>query len=350
MNKAPIDWPIGFGNSFYGYPNPGTIDTSKEWSGSYSIGRQYKGLIKNYNPIQGYGLINAAAALSKIIERPVPDVTKLGGNQWFLDRVKAPAVWAQGYQGEGITIAVIDTGAQITHPALANNLWNNPGEIPGNNIDDDNNTLVDDIVGWDFAGRDNDISDSGSHGTHVAHTILQVAPKAKVMILKVSTIGNNLSSIAIRDGFFYAVNKGARIINCSFSGGTPSASQISGIKYAYNNNVNIFIAAGNSALPETDWPARMSTQYGVAVGATTNGDVIANFSNKAGIEPKDYVLAPGASIYAAIPGNRYINKSGTSMATPIVCGVAALLLSADPTLTVEQLEDIITSTATPLKI
>lgn len=354
MNKTPIDWPIAFGNTFHGYPNPGTLDTSREWSGSYSIVKKNPRINKSYSPIQGYGLINAANALSKLLDIPVPDVPKLGGNQWFLDRVKAPAVWAQGYQGEGVTVLVVDTGCQITHPAIRDNLWVNPDEIPGNNIDDDLNSIIDDVNGFSFVNflpnrRAGDISDSGSHGTHVAHTILQVAPKAKVAIIKASNNGSGIYGGSAPFAATYAHRENIKIINYSAEG--VASIWRSNLRFA--PDTTLFIAAGNDALPYLITASALAYESDVnvvAVGATTNGNVIASFSQKSGPATAKYLLAPGQSIYAAIPTDRYINKSGTSMSTPVASGIAALMLSAKPDLKPKEMIDLLLATAEPIKV
>ena len=353
MNIPPIGWPSTFGSHFQDYPISSPINnTINDWSGSSYLRKKSPIIGKNYNPVYGYGLINAANALSKLLDIPVPDVPRLGGNQWFLDRVKAPAVWAQGYQGEGVTVLVIDTGCQTTHPAIRNNLWVNPNEIPGNDIDDDYNGIIDDINGFNRNNllpgyRAGSISDSGSHGTHVTHTILQVAPKAKVAIIRASDDGGGISSTEI--GAFYAKNENIKIIN--LSAGISAGAWKRSLPFA--PNTTLFVAAGNAAEPYLVGGVALAYEPDmnvVAVGATTNGNVMASFSSRSGPTPAKYLLAPGQSVYAAIPVDRYINKSGTSMATPIASGIAALMLSAKPDLNPREMIELLLSTAEPIKV
>ncbi len=108
--------------------------------------------------------------------------------------MRAPQVWNQGITGRGAVIAVIDTGACLTHPDLVNQLWRNPGEVPGNGVDDDNNGFVDDINGWNFDANNNNPNDTNGHGSHTAGSVVGdgtqgtqsgMAPDAAAMILKV---------------------------------------------------------------------------------------------------------------------------------------------------------------------
>ncbi|MBD1867940.1 pre-peptidase C-terminal domain-containing protein [Cyanobacteria bacterium FACHB-471] len=125
-----------------------------------------------FNPIYGYGLVNAAAAVARAVgQAPLSDVTNLGGNNWGNDLVNAPEVWARGYTGGDVVVAVIDTGVDYGHTDLNDNVWVNAGEVACNGIDDDRNGYIDDVRGWDFIGRDNNPTDEDGHGTHVAGTI-----------------------------------------------------------------------------------------------------------------------------------------------------------------------------------
>ncbi|HYX15073.1 MAG TPA: S8 family serine peptidase, partial [Nostoc sp.] len=127
---------------------------------------------QNYNSTNGYGLINGAAAVARGIgQNTFADVPDLGGNNWGADLVKAPEVWAQGYTGKGIVVAVIDTGVDYNHEDLKNNIWTNTKEVAGNGIDDDSNGYIDDNYGWNFSDKNNNTLDNNGHGTHVSGTI-----------------------------------------------------------------------------------------------------------------------------------------------------------------------------------
>ena len=171
----------------------------------------------------------------------LPDVAYYGGsNDWNLNAINAPESWAAGYTGQGVIVAVVDTGVDINHPDLMSQIWVNAGEIAGNGIDDDGNGYVDDVHGWDFASNDNNPDDGNGHGTHVAGTIAAddngigatgVAPDATIMPVRV--LGNNGSGSAssVAAGIRYAVNMGADIINLSL-GGSYSSLILSAIEYA----------------------------------------------------------------------------------------------------------------------
>ncbi len=126
----------------------------------------------NYNSTDGYGLINGAAAVAQAAgQNTFADVPDLGGNNWGADLVKAPEVWAQGYTGKGVVVAVVDTGVDYNHEDLKNNIWTNSKEIADNSIDDDGNGYIDDYYGWNFASNNNNTQDDNGHGTHVSGTI-----------------------------------------------------------------------------------------------------------------------------------------------------------------------------------
>jgi subtilisin family serine protease len=126
-----------------------------------------------YSAISGYGLVNAAAAVAGILNQsPFANVPTFGGaNDWGVNLVNAPEAWARGYTGQGIVVAVLDTGVDRNHADLAGNIWTNAGEIANDGLDNDGNGYVDDVYGWNFANGNNNTLDGNSHGTHVAGTI-----------------------------------------------------------------------------------------------------------------------------------------------------------------------------------
>jgi subtilisin family serine protease len=144
---------------------------------------------------------------------------------WGLHRISAPAAWDRA-TGDGVVVAVIDTGSDPAHPDLAANLWQNPGEIAGNFLDDDGNGFVDDVRGWDFVNGDSDPSDGHGHGTHVAGTIAAVAGngtgvagvawRAKVLPLKGLGDDGFGSSDHLAEAIVYAAENGARVVNMSW--------------------------------------------------------------------------------------------------------------------------------------
>jgi len=311
-----------------------------------------------FDPYYGYGLVNANAAVSRTLNRSnlFPDVADFGGNNWGLDMINAPAVWNQTITGNGIVVAVVDTGVDYNHPDLDNNIWRNTGEIAGNGIDDDKNGFIDDIRGWDFVSYDNNPMDmdSDGHGTHVAGAIVAerndfgitgVAYGAKIMPVRViDTSGGKGNNIAA--GIRYAADNKANVINLS-SGSDfyPDNEENDAIEYANNKGCVVVMSAGNAGFIQPHYPAINANRWGIAVGSIDLNDRMADTSNRAGSTPLNYVVAPGVDIYSTTPYNTYQNMSGTSMAAPQVAGVAALVLSANPTLTPAQVEYILTTTA-----
>jgi subtilisin family serine protease len=283
---------------------------------------------------------------------PFPDVPDFGGpNDWNLNRINAPEAWAQGHTGEGVVVAVVDTGVDGSHRELTRSMWVNPGEIPGNGIDDDGNGYVDDVAGWDFVADDNTPNDANGHGTHVAGTIAAandgygstgVAFDATIMPVRVLDAGGSGSIYDVAAGIRYAVDNGADVINLSLGGGYSSVLY-SALAYAAENGVFVVAAAGNESAVAPGYPASFSSRLTnvLSVGAFDSADSRASFSNRVGTSGALQVDAPGVGIYSSLPGNRYALYSGTSMATPHVAGLAALALSANPGLTPEALRTLI---------
>jgi Subtilase family/Bacterial pre-peptidase C-terminal domain len=312
-----------------------------------------------FNSNYGYGLLDANAAVSRTLNRPTlfPEVPSWGGNDWARDIINAPEVWNQGITGKGMVVAVIDSGVDYTHPDLDSNILQNLGEIPNNGIDDDRNGYVDDVRGWDFVYNDNNPMDENidGHGTHVAGAIAAernnfgitgVAYNAKILPVRVLDSSGYGKPHDIAAGIRYAADNGANIINLSFGNeNIPRPVEDDAIQYATDKGVVVVMAAGNDGSIQPEYPARDADRFGIAVGAINRNSTMPNFSDRAGSRPLDYLVAPGVDIYSTIPDNSYETYSGTSMATPHVAGVAALVLSANPTLTPGQVEYILTTTA-----
>ncbi len=283
---------------------------------------------------------------------PFPDVDYFGASRdWGVNAINAPEVSAQGFTGNGVVVAVIDTGVDLDHVDLDANIWTNEGEIPGNARDDDGNGFVDDMHGWDFVQNDNAPADTESHGTHVAGTIAAeknalgatgVAYDATIMPIQVLDSDGFGSFRDIAAGIEYAVDNGAQIINLSLGGGGHRLIQ-QALSYAEDNNVLVVAAAGNDGTSAPDYPARYSESLTnvISVGAHDRSDELASFSNFVGNTNAIQVDAPGISVYSTIPDDRFATFSGTSMSAPHVAGLAALALSADPTLQVEELRRMI---------
>ena len=258
--------------------------------------------------------------------------------------IDAPEAWdLQTGSGE-IVIGVIDSGIDYNHPDLANNIWINPGEIAGNGIDDDGNGYVDDIHGWDFASGDSDPMDGNGHGTHVAGTIAATGNNAEGVVgvnwnakLMALRFLNNSGSGSIYNALAaleYATMMGADITNNSWIGDPYTPALQTAISRAEAAGSLYVVCAGNNSNDNDSNPEYPASYLGsnvISVAATNHNDALAPYSNYGATSV--HVAAPGSSILSTKPGGGYTTKSGTSMASPHVAGVASLLLSKRSDLT-----------------
>jgi subtilisin len=309
-----------------------------------------------YSAQSGYGLVDAGSAVGAVTGQTLARASDLGGVNWGLDQVNAVDAWARGYTGQSVVVAVVDTGVDYRHTDLDANLWRNSDEIFGNRVDDDNNGFIDDVLGWDFVGGDNNPYDWNGHGTHVAGTIAAenngfgitgVAPNAKIMPVRVLDASGAGSLSTVAEGVRYAADNGADVINLSLGGEYPSRDVNAAVQYAEARGSVVVMAAGNTGGRVPGSPARLAQQQGIAVGAVNRSRQMPSFSNRAGRTPLKYVVAPGVDVTSTVPNNSYASYSGTSMATPYVSGAAALTLSANPSLAPNQVEAVLTGTASP---
>ena len=238
----------------------------------------------------------------------------------------------------GPLIAVIDTGIDYNHPDLQANIWTNPGEIPGDGIDNDNNGVIDDVHGYNAFADNGDPLDGHSHGTHCSGTIAGVGNNgqgvtgvmqdANLMAVKIFSDSGRTSVDAIVRGIAYSAKMGADITSNSWGGGQRSEAIYDAFR---TNDALHVIAAGNSNYDNDkrdNFPSNYDLDNIVAVAATTHTDERASFSQW-GAKNVD-VAAPGKDIYSTVPGNKYASYSGTSMATPHVSGGAGLIMSQYP--------------------
>jgi len=295
------------------------------------------------------------------------DPDYLAGMQWYLDKVQAPLAWDVARGNSSVVIAIVDQGVDWNHPDLAENIWVNPGEdLDGNGqitgtdfnlADDDSNGYADDFFGWDFGGYGypdwNPMENPGPyppHGTHCAGIAAAVTDNA----LGVAGMSWNCSIMAIKvtedensavyygyEGIQYAADNGADVINISWgrSVGNPSQAQQEIIDSAFARGCIIVAAAGNDpgVLPPDTcglyWPAWYD--HVTAVAAIDQDDYIAEWSYYGDWAD---VCAPGVDIYNTFWDNTYGSLDGTSMAVPVVAGVAGLAKKLQPDLDSDEFE------------
>jgi thermitase len=259
-------------------------------------------------------LFAPAAVLAAI---PVDD--PLVVNQWGWFRVKADQAYDTGYHGEGVIVALLDTGVDTEHPDLAANI----------------------IDGWNFVDNNNNVTDLDGHGTMVCGIVAAVAnnsigvagvaPNVRIMPLKViSESGGSL--IDIDSAIMYAADHGAKVIGMSFGGNSsrpPLAMELA-VNYAYQKGCVLVAGAGNDNSSELFYPAAYNNV--IAVSAIDENNTKASFSNYG-----DYIdfCAPGVNITTTWKGGEYASGDGTSFAAPFVTGVVALMLSKYPSLNPE---------------
>ncbi len=300
--------------------------------------------------------------------------------QWYLEAIEAPGAWDVTTGMSSVLVAVLDTGIDLDHEDIVANLWTNSEEIAGNDIDDDRNGYVDDVHGWDFVDADNDPSpmvatteyfEVGSHGTLIAGEIgavgnndFGVAGVAwNVSILPVRMLGDDGSGTgenaakAIR----YAVAQGAKVINLSFAGNDPNTTLQQAVRDAYEQGVVVVAALGNDgrdADRDPVYPACLRTgdeDWVIGVTAITEQNLGADFTNYGALCAD--LAAPGTSIIGLSYQNTssgYLDAytglwSGTSMASPLVAGAAALLFSEYPTLSAGDVRNILKLSVDPVR-
>lgn len=251
--------------------------------------------------------------------------------QWHLPRISAPAAWDATTGSADVTVAVVDSGVQAGHPDLA-------GRV---------------LAGYDFVNNDADASDDNGHGTAVAGVaaargndgIGTAGAAWNIAVLPVKVMDSNGSGAysAIANGINYSADRGARIINLSLGGSFSSRTLLNAVKYATGKGCSIFAAAGNNANSTTVYPAAYN---GVtAVSALNRSDTLAYFSSYGSFVD---LCAPGDGITTTWGNGGYVTVSGTSFSSPLVAGVAALVLSVNPALSNAEMASLLASNADDL--
>jgi len=265
--------------------------------------------------------------------------------------IDAPEAWDQTTGSANVVVGVVDTGVDYTHADLAANIWTNPGETGGgkesNGVDDDGNGYVDDWHGWNFGLGTNDPIDLVGHGTHVAGTIgaagdngtgvAGVNWNVQIMPLRVADANGALSDAGVAAAFAYAGRMGAQVVNASLGGSYTSSAELAAINGAPNTLFVVSAGNSNQNIKTTAVsPCTLPAANVLCVGATGPTDARASFSNYAPTQVD--IAAPGVNILSTLPGDQYGYYNGTSMASPHVAGVAALVFAAYPTRSVAAVE------------
>ncbi|HLT22056.1 MAG TPA: S8 family peptidase [Bacteriovoracaceae bacterium] len=264
---------------------------------------------------------------------------------------------------EEVIVAVIDTGVDYRHEDLKNVMWTNPGEVPGDGIDNDGNGYIDDVFGINTVTRTRfrrktttDPMASHWHGTHVAGTIAAqinngigiagVAHNVRIMSIRSVPDSGHESDSSIIESLLYAAKNGAKIINCSF--GKPKTESFAVRDVINSIGVLVVAAAGNNSIGPIRWhdidskpqyPASFDSPNLLTVTSTTNKGELSSFSNIGKISVD--IAAPGSNIFSTVNNNKYSSSSGTSMAAPNATGVAAMVLGYFPELSPQELKDVL---------
>ncbi len=295
--------------------------------------------------------------------------TRAGTPVWSVEKIRAPELWQLGVTGEDVLVGLVDTGVAYTHPDIAERIWVNPGEdLDGdgvvmdpddeNGIDDDGNGYVDDLIGWNFHGWNNDPNDPDGHGTHVAGTIAGdgssgdatgVAPGAKIIVVRHDP--QEVTHFESWQALEYVAEQGADLVNTSWGYYQEQQPDRATIRRVIDNLLamgTVTISAAGNAGEAYDPPYSIGTPpdvpAAIAVAATNEDDTRSSFSSVGpttwenvpefgdfpyppGLAKPD-LAAPGGSVRSLDIPTGYVHKSGTSMAAPHVTGAAALLMSA----------------------
>ncbi|HEX2901479.1 MAG TPA: S8 family peptidase [Bacteroidia bacterium] len=268
--------------------------------------------------------------------------------QWGLFRIDAGTAWDICKGDRKVTVAIVDDAVRMTHEDLAPQLWTNPGEIPGDGIDNEGNGWIDDVNGYDLADVDNDPNppagaddNAFSHGTHTAG----IACAATDNGTGVASVGFNVTLVPVKTkedttindpylyatftGVDYAVANRFDIVSMSFGSTNYNASMAYLVQAGHDSGMVMIAAAGNTGSYAVHYPSAYDGV--ISVGSTEYDD------RKSGFSTWHYsidLMAPGGGIYSTVAGgdDNYGIKSGTSMSCPLVSSLAALMLAADSTL------------------
>ncbi len=333
-------------------------------------------------------LISLLIFVAEPVLARAPNDPMYGDQELIWNQVNAPAAWDYAVGSKRIVVAMIDTGMDSWHEDLRDNLWVNGEEIPGNGIDDDHNGYVDDISGWNFVENDNDVrtsvfdttddKEAVRHGTLLGGIIgargdngldgTGVNWRISLMPLRAIRSDGKGAFRAVTEAVNYAVDNGADVISLSFMGDMPETTLLSALRRAYDKGIVIVTAAGNYDSPDSsvcnlnknplypacyDHEGDSSENWSITVGSVDKDDVLSQFSNYGKCVD---IMAPGEYIYNTeryAPQFGYPNEFGgpwfgTSFATPLVAGTAALIKSIHPEWSAKKIISTILITADPI--
>lgn len=333
---------------------------------------KFHGLTRDADLLQKAKILNARADVEYVEANTIIKINRLPNDADFSKQygmhntgvgggvsgadIDAVRAWDLSTGSKDALVGVIDTGVDYSHPDIAPNYWTNPGESgldaegrdkSSNGVDDDANGYVDDFRGWDFVNNDNDPFDDHAHGTHCAGVIgargddgvgvVGVNWNVSIVGIKfLSGSGSGTLEDAVK-AIEYGTTIGTTLTSNSWGGGGYSPTMFDAIKSAHEKGILFVAAAGNDSNnndSRPSYPATYDVGNVISVAASDNKDQMAYFSNS-GVRTV-HVAAPGVDVWSSVPNSGYQKMSGTSMATPHVAGLVALVKSAIPDATHEQ--------------
>lgn len=275
--------------------------------------------------------------------------------------VDMPEAWDITTGSSSVSIAIIDSGIRMTHPEFSGRFLNNTVEQTANGVDDDNNGYIDDYRGWDFVNNDNNPTDDHGHGTNVTGIAVATGNNAigyagvdwncKFIHLKTLNANNSGYTSDMVAAIYYAVNRGVNVISMSIGGTGFSTIYQDAVNYAYNHNIALIACMANTNSNTIYYPAAFANS--IAVGSTDPDDKRSNPFFWSATSGSNYgshidVVAPGNYIYGLSHTSNTDYSyywGGTSQATPLVAGIATLMLAIKPDLTVDEIRAILRNTA-----
>jgi subtilisin family serine protease len=345
--------------------NLATAAAPKRRSASGKLSRSY--LLKTAEKVQGIcGRLNEDSEVEYAQPNYIYKSCSDPNDPEFPDQyahqlIQMADAWDISTGSHDVVVAVMDTGVDINHPDLKDNIWLNPGEIPNNDIDDDENGFVDDIHGWNFENDSNDVTPDPfdfwgitGHGTNVAGVIAAVGNNGQgvsginwqcsIMALRLSI---NITSKEVASGLNYAAANGADVLNMSFGAdefgpdGDPIVKEA--IDNAFAQGILLTASAGNADTTKPNYPA---AYYNVMAVASTNGEDIKTGHSSFGTWVD--ITAPGTDIVTTDLNGEYIATAGTSFSAPYVGAIGALVMAHRPELTHVEVRAILENTTDPV--